>query len=335
MCRSGVAIIVATLALGAQAAASPMQQNQTLTRPGPAAGPTQVRVGVYVIDIERIDNARQQFAVDFVVDLIWSDPRLAAAPGRRSIHDVWHPQAILFNQRGLETLLPEMVDVQPDGGVRYLQRYYGSLASPFDLKDFPFDTQRLPITILSVVYGPDDVQFVFAPELSGRAEKFSIAEWAVGTGQAGTGAYAVASAHGEDVEYLTRIDYVFEAQRSRSYYAWKVIVPLVIIVLMSWAVFWVDPKHVGAQLGLAGTAILTLVAFLLSLGVILPPISYLTRLDYFVYASLSLQFLAFTEALASTYLAAKDNHRLALQLDRASRVFFPVAFLAINLWFWM
>jgi len=335
LCRRGIAIALAMLALAAQAAALPAQQDPTLSRPDPEAGPTQVRVGVYVIDIERIDNARQQFAADFVVDLMWSDPRIAAAPGRRSIHEVWHPQAILFNQRGLETLLPEMVEVEPDGRVRYLQRYYGSLASPFDLREFPFDTQELPITILSVVYGPDDVQFVFAPELSGRADQFSVAEWAVGTGEAGIGAYAVASAHGEDVEYLARIDYVFEAQRSRSYYAWKVVVPLVIIVLMSWAVFWVDPKHVGPQLGLAGTAILTLVAFLLSLGVVLPPISYLTRLDYFVYASLSLQFLAFTEALASTYLAARDKHQLALRLDRASRVFFPTAFLAINLWFWI
>ena len=126
---SGVMIaMAATVGLAAPASGLPVQQDATLTRPTAAAGPTEVRVGMYVIDIERIDNARQQYAVDFVVDLLWSDPRLAAAPGRRSINEVWHPQAILFNQRGLQTLLPEMVEVEPDGSVRYLQRYYGSLA---------------------------------------------------------------------------------------------------------------------------------------------------------------------------------------------------------------
>ena len=144
----------------------------------------------------------------------------------------------------------------------------------------------------------------------------------------------MSSSHSTDVEYVSRFDYVFEAQRTRSYYVWKVVGPLVIIVLMSWAVFWVDPKHVGPQLGMSATSILTLVAFLLSLGSILPPISYLTRLDHFVYASLSLQFLAFAEALTSTHLAANDNHALALRLDGAARFLFPAGFLAINLWFW-
>jgi len=172
---SGVMIaMAATVGLAAPASGLPVQQDATLTRPTAAAGPTEVRVGMYVIDIERIDNARQQYAVDFVVDLLWSDPRLAAAPGRRSINEVWHPQAILFNQRGLQTLLPEMVEVEPDGSVRYLQRYYGSLAAPLDLRDFPFDIQALPITIVSVVYGPDHVRFAFAPELSGRADPQSI-----------------------------------------------------------------------------------------------------------------------------------------------------------------
>ena len=330
-----IAIALATtVGLTQSAAALSAQQDLTITRPGPADTPTEVRVGIYVVDIEQIDNSRQQFAVDFVVDLIWNDPRLAVSPGRRSLNDVWHPQAYLFNQRGLETLLPQTVDVESDGSVRYLQRYYGSLSAPLDLRDFPFDSQALPITILSIMYGPADVQFVFASELSGRTERFSIVEWQVGTGEAEVGAYAVSSTHDESVEYLARFDYVFEAQRSLNYYAWKVVGPLVIIVLMSWAVFWVDPKHVGPQLALSATSILTLIAFLLSLSSILPPISYLTRLDYYVYASLLLQFLAFAVALASTYLASQDRHSLALRVDRVARLFFPGAFLVINLVFW-
>ena len=327
-------VLAATLGLTQPTTASPLQQDATITRPDPADTPTEVQVGIYVVDIEQVDNARQQYAVDFVVDLMWNDSRLANEPGRRSLNDVWHPQVYLFNQRGLETLLPETVDVESDGRVRYLQRYYGSLSAPLDLRDFPFDSQVLPITLVSVVYGPDDVELTFTPGLSGRSERFSIAEWEVGTGEAEAGAYTVSSTHDESVEYLARVDYVFQAQRSLNYYAWKVVGPLVIIVLMSWAVFWVDPKHVGPQLALSATAILTLVAFLLSLSSILPPISYLTRLDYYVYASLSLQFLAFAVALASTYLAAQDNHQVALKVDRVARFFVPGSFLVINLWFW-
>ena len=42
-----------------------------------------------------------------------------------------------------------------------------------------------------------------------------------------------------------------------------IIVPLILIVMMSWVVFWIDPRDFGPQMGMATASVFTLIAFLL------------------------------------------------------------------------
>jgi hypothetical protein len=104
---------------------------------------------------------------------------------------------------------------------------------------------------------------------------------------------------------------------------------------MSWAVFWLDPVHLGTQVGLSATTMVILVIFQLNLGAVLPRVSYLTRVDYFTLGSLILVFLALVEAVTSGTIAAKGKHALAQRLDRWSRVVFPTSFvLLLIIAFW-
>ena len=79
------------------------------------------------------------------------------------------------------------------------------------------------------------------------------------------------------------------------------------------------------------SAVLTLIAFLFSLGQILPRLSYLTRADRFVLGSVLLVFTAFGEALVTTSLANRGREELALKIDRISRFVFPAAFAVVVL----
>ena len=75
-------------------------------RPDPEGTPTEVGVGVYVVQVDRVDNVDQSFRLDTFIRLSWRDPRLAAvvaAAGvsscRFPLADVWEPRIILFNRR--------------------------------------------------------------------------------------------------------------------------------------------------------------------------------------------------------------------------------------------
>jgi hypothetical protein len=131
------------------------------------------------------------------------------------------------------------------------------------------------------------------------------------------------------------LTYTMVASRHISYYWYKVVAPMAIIIFLSWAVFYIDPIQVGAQIGVSATSILTLIAFLLRLENILPPISYLTTMDYFVFAALLIVFLAYTEAVISTSLALKGRQETAAKLDFWSRFIYPVFFLLIIFYFWV
>jgi len=204
-------------------------------RPLSAAGPTLVSASLYVLDIGAVSDHAQQFTADFVVELRWSDPRLAAAGRgcRYSLDDVWHPSLQIFNQRDLAQRLRRQVVVEAEGTLSYVQRYYGTLGSPLDLREFPFDQQRLTISLVSF-YERGEVELVFNEELTGRDENASIAGWFVSGGESSTYEYFTQSHHDKPTAAgFSRLDYILLANRDTGYYRWKVLLPLTLIVVMS------------------------------------------------------------------------------------------------------
>ncbi len=87
------------------------------------------------------------------------------------------------------------------------------------------------------------------------------------------------------------------AEREAGFFVTKVIVPLGLIVFMAATVFWVDPENIGPQLGTSTASVLTLIAFQFSLVRMLPPVSYLTRIDLFVLGAMILVFMTLAEAI--------------------------------------
>ncbi len=218
-------------------------------RPDPEGKPTEVGVGIYVVDIERVDDVDQTFRADLFAILRWRDPRLVASVQRSGFHacriprdEVWNPAIVLFNQGSYDRQLPDVVRVDREGRVEYTHRFRGLLRSPLRLQEFPLDTQVLPITFLSIEYGPEQLELAFDDTAPSRAEAFAIAGWNV-----------IEETHHVDIldtrataatgERLVRFVYELHVERELGYYVFRVIVPLMFIVLMSWAVFWIDNKQ--------------------------------------------------------------------------------------------
>ena len=121
-----------------------VKAEQKAKRPDEALGATKIHFAIFVIDIDEIDDANQNFAMNVFIRLRWKDPRLANPAGvsrQVSIQEVWNPRLLLVNRQGLiSKSLPDVVDVQSDGTVLYHQRYTGMLSQILDLSSFPIDT---------------------------------------------------------------------------------------------------------------------------------------------------------------------------------------------------
>ncbi len=233
-----------------------------------------VAIGIYRLDVSQIDDAGQTIRADFMLWLRWQDTRLADdRAGRRRIdlNEVWNPRVQVVNERSLERKLPDSVEVDANGRVLYVQRMSGTISSATDLADFPFDEQALEIRTIAGGLAPEEVDLVIEPGRTGRSARLSIVDWEVGPLTAENYSFEYAA----DGRVFPGGVFAFAAKRHAGFYLWKVIFPLVVVVLMSWTVFWIDPSEAAAQLGVAATSILALIAYQFVLGNLVPRLSYL------------------------------------------------------------
>ena len=312
------------------------------SRPSPETGPTTVRVGLFLFDLVAIDNVRQEFTVDFYLDVEWTDQRLGGAIADMDmsrcevpLDDIWHPSTTALNARSLEPILNQVAFINADGTVEIEQRALGTFSARLDLTEFPLDRQTLTVTFISLRDGPEELTFV--PAWGGTTDDFTEVGWFAELGEMRSGRYDFEFVrHTEEAEggALTRFDFDVLVARDVRYYVWNVFLPLSLIVFTSWVVFWIDPSQLGVQSGVGTAMLLTIVAFMFSLQTILPTVPYLTRLDFFVYSALIFVFLALLESVTSCTTAGRGRERLALRMDHWSRAVFPMAFTGVTAWFW-
>jgi len=297
-------------------------------RPGPKDEKTPVNIGVVVIDIDTIDGANQSFVANFAVSSQWRDPRLAKdtdSVRNIDVEDIWSPNLQILNQQKLFKTFPEKVEVSPDGTVIYRQRFWGTLSYPMNLKDFPIDHHSLQIRIVSVGSDAEDIKFSIAEDRTDMAEVLTVTDWQV----LGWDAYTEAIRIGPKLPVVNGVVFEFEASRLVNFYIIKVLVPLVMIVFMSLVVLFIDPVHVGPKFSIAITAILTLIAYRFLLGNLLPKISYLTHMDYFLFGSMFLVFAVLVETSVVARFMGVKKEAPAKELDYWSRWAFVVLFILI------
>src|SRR4029077_17620460 len=309
-----------------------------IERPGSRNVPTQVSVGIWIVDINNIDSAQQNFTADIAIVLRWKDARLAHT-GTGAVHyaldQIWTPRVSIANETSsVVRKLPESAEVEPDGTVLYRQRYVGSFTQPLRLQSFPFDRQAFRVHFVAIRYQPNEVGFCpdenwihdGLQQAAGMSPSLTLPDWTVEKWDTKASAYALTPG-------LQYSGYAFEftASRNVQHYILKVILPLVLIVMMSWCVFWTDPTNSNTQFSIAVTSMLTLIAYRFAVDSQLPRLPYMTRLDVFFLVSTLLVFLSLIEVLVTTVL--DNNHQLARakKLDRYCRVIVPIIFVIASI----
>lgn len=111
---------------------------QANERPAPDGPPTQITIGFRLIDVTEIDDISQSITADFILLQSWTDPRLADYQGCSfGLDEIWTPNIDVVNSGRLFKRLPERVDVQEAGLVRYVQRFRGPWSFPTRPIAFP------------------------------------------------------------------------------------------------------------------------------------------------------------------------------------------------------
>ena len=323
-----VTILVRSIQVASSAETPPL-----IDRPNADSGPTEISVGMWVADISSIDSAQQTFAAEVAVVLRWKDPRLVHTGHgvvRYPLEQIWHPRVGIVNEtNSVSRKMPDSVEVDPDGMATYRQLYIGAFTQPLRLQSFPFDRQTFRVQLVAVRYQSNEVMFV--PDqvwihdglkaAGGMSPSVTLPDWTIEKWELKPLVYALAPHH-----QYSSYAFEFTASRNVQYYILKVILPLVLIVIMSWAGFWIDPVNANSQISVAVTSMLTLIAYRYAVDSQLPRLPYMTRIDLFFLVSTLLVFFSLIEVLVTTILDNNQQTERAKKIDRYCRVIFPVIF---------
>ncbi|MEH6583567.1 MAG: hypothetical protein V7754_16645 [Halioglobus sp.] len=299
----------------------------------PVTETQKVYVTVGVLDVDAINSADQSFTLNLIAQFRWFDPRLAhdgETAIRRQLTEIQAPRFILVNRQRTWSSLLNVVDITPEGEALYRMRLWGDFSQIMRLREFPFDSHVFQIPIVAISHNGATVELLPDPEEeSFIAQQLSVADWKISDWSVETGPLNLIKG-GEENGFI----FSFKGARISGHILIKFIIPLFLIVAMSWVVFWIDPAEGSSQLGVAVTAVLTLIAYHIALSGKLPDISYLTRMDLFLFGSTLLVFSSLIEVVTTSRLAIAGRLQLARWIDVVCRVLFPalyavVAYLAL------
>jgi hypothetical protein len=322
-----VLVLAVWLACGKAVAA----QDHSAIRPGFGGAADEIAVAIGLLDIERVDNQAQVFTVDLYLHIQWQDPRLAADGDDVSefrtfaLSEIWTPNLTIVNDRGLDILFPEVATVDRQGNVVLRQRLAGPLAADLDLREFPFDTQRLTVDIISYRYAPDELVFSSESQMIAEPDNLRAGGWTFAALEPEMSIFRL-SESGRGSSQLT---FAVIAKREAGYYAITLALPMTLILILAWLVHWLPPDLVPARMGMASATVFSLIALGVSFRLSMPEIGYLTTADQFVLYSTLLLIASLAVTVVSVRRVNSDDVDGAIRLTRQARWAFPFLYMAI------
>lgn len=304
-----------------------MVQDEDMVSPA-ANDEGRIEATILLLDISSISEPKEEITADFSIRLDWFDSSLASvdAPPIRmlSLTDANAPQVTIINGRNITKKLNLLAKVTPEGNATYQQRYQGTLGAPMNLRNFPLDEPEFFINM--TIIDPRGRTLVADEDRSGMLKPPTVAGW-----EMIEGAIKIDELRSRDgmAAYPTaRLE--FTGNRDLTFFTWKLLIPLSLIVFMAYSVFWLDPAVLPSQLSLATSSVFTLIAYNFALSTMLPKSSYLTRADIFIVGCTLLVFGALYESVITGVLARKDAKKaLARKIDFVARYVFPVLFIGL------
>jgi hypothetical protein len=328
----GSAAGAATVAPGVDASAS-----ASLLTPPASSGRTHVAIAMRVINVSDVDEVLQRFRIVGYLTARWQDPRLAFVPARADeryrvvpTDQLWRPHFDFVNGVVPHAAVDVAVRVAPDGTVDYSERSSAELSNPFHLRAFPFDRQELEV-LIHVPAAEEDVVELSAIDahdaLTAEPRVYSsLAQWDLTSL-----ATSVLKIPGPGGGSANEVRFAIAITRRHQFYVWKVFLPLLLMVVLSWTVLWIDPSELSGQTTISVTTILTMIAFSYAIAASLPKVPYLTLIDVFFLTCYSFAFLTAIEVTAVHWTARSGRAALSQRIQRTSRVALPVGFVVASL----
>ncbi len=238
--------------------------------------PVPVTLGIYINDIQDLDFRTNSYIVDLYMWFRWRGKDIDPVKSVEFMN-VFDPEG------AVKTVLLDEAKEMPDGSLYNIVRYHGRFSKKFRLEKYPFDSQSLDFVLEDSV-SPQSVQlFVADTRGIGMNPSMTLPGFKFGAPKLDISAYTYPTDFGDlsaqAAETYSRAVVSVPITRPMFTLAIKTFGPILLIVICATLVFYINPHFVEGRIGLAITALLTLVALQFTAAANLPDADYFTMLD--------------------------------------------------------
>ncbi len=294
--------------------------------------PIPVKVGVELDQITNVDQVSENFAVVANIWMEWNDPALAFSPDEcncrvkiyRSIDDFvaaegsrW-PEFTLYNQQAQRWTQNQIIVVQPNGTATYFEHFWTTLQAPeFNFRAYPFDTQEFFIRIDSLY--PEEL-YVYEPwpEKTAVGTQLGEEEWYITSSDTNISTIEITTQN-------SRYSFNFIAARHLTFYLLRILLPILIIILLTYITFLL--KDYAKRADIAAANLLLFIAFNFTIAGNLPHLGYLTFLDSILIATFVITGATVAYNLYLRWLATAAQKEIAERIDRVMVWLYPLAYI--------
>jgi len=326
------------------------------TIPKPADGPVKVHIGFHLINITDVNEPGEEIEFEGAIVLQWSDPRqaydplelglndmkpgeiLARVPARvyqgdfavKEVYQGWRPHIKISNGVGDRSTNHMAIGAYPDGTMVYAEYFHARVETPMDLRTFPFDNQSLEVFLHPYNYQKNEVVLVYEPKMTGTwVQDEGIAEWTK-NGINITEKTAEYARFEGNKRYLSELVVALSISRRPGHIIFSIILPLLILVSLSWCIFWMDEESISSRVNISLVGILSVVAYYFVVLDNVPDIPYLTMMDAFMIAT----FLSLAATVVVSFVVEKQNRSgrksVGDKIDYVCRWAFPLGYATIT-----
>jgi hypothetical protein len=304
--------------------------------------PLEASVGVKLQQISNIDQKSENYGAVVSTLISWNDPALAFRADECHCENQVYvtkdfvsyatreglrwPAYTYLNQQNNRWIQNDYVIVYPNGNAVSFERFTTTFQAPdFDFRQFPFDTQTFYIRIDSL-YSTDFVNFVDA-NTTEVGTQLGEEEWYITDFK--TEIIAEPSSTGRETSSFI---FRFFANRHLSFYIYRIFIPLILIISVSWITFFM--ADYGKRVDATTANLLLFIAFNFTIAGELPRLGYLTYMDSLLVGAFGISVLV---VIFNVYLKkqeANEQKNWVQKIDKYMIWVYPlgyaIAFLVIT-----
>ncbi|KAK7922202.1 hypothetical protein WMY93_009104 [Mugilogobius chulae] len=244
--------------------------------------PVEDRVNIFINSFGSIQETTMDYRVNIFLRQRWNDPRLKLPQEFKSESLTVDPKMF---KRTYSVHLQERRRAD-----QYEVIHHPVL--PTGPHPLPMDTQRCKMQLESFGYTTDDLQFMWQTGDPVQMDAIALPQFDIRQEDID---YGNCTKFYSGTGYYTCVEVIFTLRRQVGFYMMGVYAPTLLIVVLSWLSFWINPDASAARVPLGILSVLSLSSECTSLASELPKVSYVKAIDIWLIACLLFGFASLVE----------------------------------------